>query len=119
MPIDDRYIDNNETIYFSESEYNSISAGTSLETKLSLRDIPELSGQSTIFINKIRFQVEGVCLSGSPGNSRGHMVCGIGPYGTSTVFDELEKYQQVKGWPLKMAKRFYYVPQNIVQIGLI
>ncbi len=105
----DYYVDNNETIYASEQEYNAILPGASLETKIGLQDLTDLTGQSTVFVNKIRFEFEGVCLDEGLNYSWGHFVCGIAPEGYSTTLSFFDRYQALKGWPFKMAKKYYHV----------
>ena len=108
----DYYVDNNETIYASENAYNAILAGNSLETKIGLQDLTDLTGQSTVFVNKIRFEFEGTCLDDEPNYSWGHIVCGIAPEGYATTLSFFDRYQTIKGWPFKMAKKYYHVANS-------
>lgn len=109
----DYYYDNNETIYASSSTAASTTvSGSTNQIDLGLQDLTDLSGQSTVFVNKVRFKVIGVALNGTGTGqdySYGHMVCGVIPADlVNTDFDLFEGYQDYKGWPLKMGKDFYY-----------
>lgn len=106
----DYYTDNNKTIYASEDDYSAlIPIGNSLETKLSLQDLTDLSGQSTVFVNWIRFEFKGtVATVATPAASaHGWMVAGIAPNGYATALSYYNRYQSIKGWPLKNSKRFF------------
>lgn len=105
----DYYVDDLEMIYASENAYNAILPGASMETKIGLQDLTDLSGQSTVFVNKIRFQFEGVCMDDGVNYSWGHMVCGVAPEGYGTTLSFFDRYQSLKGWPFKMAKKYYHV----------
>lgn len=109
----DYYYDVNETVYASSSiGAATITSGGTYQLDLGLQDLTDLSGQSTIFVNKVRFKVMGTALNGTgtgQGYSYGDMVCGIIPSDLlNTDFDLLSMYQDYKAWPLKMGKDFYY-----------
>lgn len=66
------YIDENETIYASEHIFvPSLVAGNNEQVWLGLADIPDLSGQSKVFINSVRCEWKGSASSGGAGESFG------------------------------------------------
>lgn len=102
----DYYIDDNETIYVSDRETLSLTPGNKGSIFCGIDDIDDLSGQSTVFLNKVRFHVSGwIDPDGSDlNNTFLFMLAGVipqGSYGTSTAPGKLEDYQELKGFPLK------------------
>lgn len=104
----DYYIDNNETIYVSQyADYTAgIAQGTADDVRISLSDIAALSGQSTWFINKVRFKFKGYSQPstvGTTGVVHGFHVAGVIPssYTTNGKFYHLGEFIDIKGWPLK------------------
>lgn len=111
----DFYVDDNETIYVSHSGYQTTSSGTSDQISLGLADLGELSGQSTIFINKIRFEINGYVGAGT-NETRGFMVAGVvrSDLVAGTNFDSYGDFQDVKGFPFKNSmKHFHALPQDV------
>ena len=109
----DYYYDVNETIYASSSIGAATTlAGSTYQLDLGLQDLTDLSGQSSVFVNKVRFKVIGTALNGTGTGadySYGHMVCGVIPSDLlNTDFDIFSMFQDYKAWPLKMGKDFYY-----------
>ena len=109
----DYYYDVNDTIYATSSiGAAGITAGSTYQLDLGLQDLTDLSGQSSIFVNKVRFKVIGTSLNGTstgPEYSYGHMVCGVVPSDLlNTDFDLLSVFQDYKAWPMKMGKDFFY-----------
>lgn len=102
-----KYIDENETIYvMARNSGNNLSNGSKSAIVIGLNDLGnELSGQSTVFVNKIRFAASGfIDPDGTDFNkSFCHFTCGIVPDNeyVSSNAPMLEDYQEVKGWPLK------------------
>lgn len=108
----DYYYDNNETIYASSEDYNaSIPVGNSAETKICLGDLTALSGQSTVFVNWIRFEFKGTLISDpNPiADAFGWMVAGVAPSGHAVALSYYNRYQAIKGWPFKNSKRFFSI----------
>lgn len=103
----DYYVDDNETIYASVHLANA-TAGSSPGHNItfSLDDLTELSGQSTVFVNSIKFKVD-MYNNSRDDVSDSVIFClgGIVPEGTIASFNSglarLEDYQAIKGWPLK------------------
>ena len=103
----DYYIDDNETIYVKDRQLSSgLANGSSSSLLTGLAEIPELSGQSTVFVNHIQFKASGfIDPDGTDFNrSFGEIVCGVVPvneYVASNAPDDLEAYQTIKGFVLK------------------
>lgn len=102
----DYYVDNNETIYACDASTIQVSAFTSDEMSFGLSDLAELPGQSTWFINHVRFHVRAfydVGSAGSTGQSLVQFVAGVVPRDivAGGVFETLKDYDTIKGWPLK------------------
>lgn len=112
----DYYYDVNETIYATDSGVSSLVAGSTTQRDLGLQDLTDLSGQSTIFVNKVRFNVIGTLVKGTglgQDYAYGHMLCGVIPSDlVNTDFDLFSSYQDYKAWPLKMGKHFYFQKEN-------
>ena len=102
----DFYIDENETIYVSDKAILTITPGNKGSLLSGFQYIGELIGQSTCFVNKVRFHVSGwIDPDGSDLNdTRMFMLAGVVPYQnftTSNAPGKLEDYQELKGFPLK------------------
>lgn len=104
----DYYIDNNETIYASHyvDHTSGINQGVARDVRLGLSDLAQLSGQSTWFINKVRFRVQGAfdpATVGTTGVVHGSYCAGVIPTSLTTNgrFWSLGEFIDVKGWPLK------------------
>jgi len=111
----DYYVDNNKTIYATQRAFTpALSGGNGFRTYLGLQDLTDLSGQSTIFVNWVRFEWSGHASQGGVGESYGSTFAGILPYDIASDAlshqqrKELDTFQDVKGWPIKNSKRFYY-----------
>lgn len=105
MAISNFYVDNNETVYAHYNNSVNLSAGTVGRLSQGLADIGELPGQSTWFINKIKFSFHGYfdLGSGSSPDSYCYFQAGIIPRDLSgTYVADLTDYHTIKGWPLKM-----------------
>ena len=103
----DYYIDDNETIYASVILAGATaSAGTGDNITFSIDDLTELSGQSTVYVNMVKFRFDAYNENRADvSKSIAYCVAGIVPVGTIPDFNnglaKLEDYQQIKGWPLK------------------
>lgn len=117
----DYYVDDNETIYVSQTNnFSNVSPASwtaNNYTHISLQDLTalaDLSGQSTVFVNKVvfKFQLQGNFGTGSPLTyGSGDFIAGIVPYdllGTDEFFT-LASFQDVKGWPIKGSRGYYFV----------
>ncbi len=111
----DYYVDNNKTIYATARVFNNgIVAGGAFRTYIGLQDLADLAGQSTVFVNWVRFEWQGHATNGGVGESYGHSVAGILPYdvaaaaAAATDYNKYEDFQEVKGWPIKNSRREYY-----------
>lgn len=111
----DYYVDNNETIYATQRSFvPTMAAGNQTKTYLGLADLTDLSGQSTMFVNWVRFEWWGHASQGGVGESYGHTVAAILPRSIGTAagaagnYHDLADFQVIKGWPIKNSKRFYY-----------
>ena len=108
----DYYYDNNETIYASEHFlFQNQAMGTNNQITLGLQDLTDLSGQSTIFVNKIKFKVRGsgIADSGTGTYCYGLMTAGIIPADLiNTDFELMQTYQDYRAWPIKLGKDFFY-----------
>lgn len=104
------YVDNNKTIYASVRTYQgSTLPGNSFRHSLTIDDLTDLSGQSTIFVNWLRFEFQGVVENGGLGFSYGHSIMGVVPKSAKTVaFEDYDDFMLYKGWPLKNSVRFYH-----------
>ncbi len=117
----DYYYDNNETIYATSGGVVTEASGGVTQTTLGLEDLTDLSGQSTVFVNKVRFKVVGTIEPGTGTGqdySYGHMVCGVIPADLkNTDFDVLSIFQDYRAWPLKMGKDFYFQREETMNAG--
>jgi hypothetical protein len=124
------YVDENKTIYAYQSlKQTNIPTGSSANVTLGLADMTDLSGQSTIIINKIHFGVTAFLDSATPADQMGScLVLGgitpegyISPSGGVSNLANLSDYQEIKGWPLKGVSKFLAsMPTNVVdQNGLV
>ena len=104
----DYYVDDNETVYATEDTLQFTGAGSSDQQSLGLSDLLELPGQSTWFINKVVFAYTGVCTGAVAGN--GYVVAGVvrRDLVAGTNFQSFGDFQDVKGFPLKGSKKFFY-----------
>lgn len=104
----DVYIDDNETIYASDYTLHVTASGTSDQTAIGLSDLVELPGTSKWFINKVVFAYQGNCTGASDG--RGHILGGVvrRDLVAGTNFDNYTDYQDIKGFPLKGSKKFFW-----------
>lgn len=111
MAITNFYVDNNETVYAHYTSSVNLSAGTVGRLSQGLADIGELPGQSTWFINKIRFSFHGLfsLAAGTAVESNCYFQAGIIPRDLSgSYIADLTDYQTIKGWPLKMCNGFVF-----------
>jgi hypothetical protein len=104
------YIDNNKTIYYSDQDYFSNLAAGTFKLTAGLSDITDLPGQSTWIVNKIKMGVHfNVDVDVSfAGACYGSTLAGIMPRGNTTIFNVLNDYLDVKGWPLKGSFRSWH-----------
>lgn len=104
------YVDNNKQIYATVRSFSpSTVAGASTKNSLKIADLADLSGQSTVFVNWLRFEYQGTAANGGVGESYGHMIAGIVPRAfTGSSFEWYTDFQNFKGWPLKNSVRFYH-----------
>ncbi len=105
----DYYVDNNGRIQVSVDQLDtSVTVGQKHRIHFALQNLTDLSGQSTVFVNKINFKVETVSPSGgSTDYFVGHILAGVIPQDlVSTNFSELSDYKTVKGWPIPMTKKY-------------
>lgn len=109
------YVDENKTIYaYNSSRVPGVSSGSSANLTLGLDDLTDLSGQSTIIINRIHFLVTGfVDSTVAPGTvSAFFALAGVAPAGYVSPspgisnLGNVSDYQEVKGWPLKGAHKY-------------
>ena len=113
MPIlADYYVDNNETIYASVRLFSpSTAASQHMHTYLDIGSLLTLTGQSTVFVNWLRFEFQGTVSNGGVGYSYGSMLSGIVPLSVSSASNprpDYVDYEDVKGWPFKNSKKMYY-----------
>ncbi len=108
----DWYVDDNETIYVTDyAQFDSFDGSDSRNLTWGLAEIVDLSGQSTVFLNKITFKLSGYIEPEDTCGSQPVAVfanCGIAPVdyldadeNPTNRLDYLSDYQDVKGWPLK------------------
>lgn len=104
------YVDNNKQIYVTRRSFSTqTSANQAMKNSLTIDDLTDLSGQSTVFVNWLRFEFQGTAETGGLGESYGHMICGIVPYSAKTTdFEWYGDFQTYKGWPLKNGVRFFH-----------
>lgn len=116
----DYYLDTNDTIYASErNTFASKSAATwsaSNYVYIGLDDLTggaDLSGQSSLFVNKVELkaQIQGLPPSSGPAYSYGTLLAGVVPKDkVATVeFKSFKSYEDYLSWPLKGSKKLYYV----------
>ena len=98
----DYYYDVNDQVYFADREFNlNITQNTGRGLAIGLGDLPELPGQSSLFINKVRFQFEGWGNTGGVAYSYGHMVAGVIPKDLAVNdFKYLQDFQDFMAWPM-------------------
>lgn len=103
----DYYIDDNETIYATVALAGATaSVGTGDNITFSIDDLTELSGQSTVYVNMVKFRFDAYNSNRADvSESMVYCVGGIVPDGTISDYNNglprLTDYQQIKGWPLK------------------
>ncbi len=109
------YVDDNKTIYAYESVKEiGVAPLSSGNVTLGLDDMTDLSGQSTIIINRVHFSVVGFIDGTATPNAVGAFFAlgGIAPIGYITPsggisnLGNVSDYQQLKGWPLKGVQRY-------------
>ena len=104
------YVDDNETIYLLDSiESTGLSGGNQVSLLSSMMTAPLdtlISGQSTVFINSLKFKLTAMMDPDGTDFNRTYFECcaGIvpsGKYVASNAPAQLSDYQEIKGWPLK------------------
>lgn len=107
MPLT-KYIDDNETIYVSDNlAFEHLTVTSQKNLLIGLADLgAELSGQSTVFVNSVRFSFSGNIDPdiSSDDYAYPYILCGVvpeGAYSTSSGPQTLDDYQEIKGFPLK------------------
>lgn len=109
------YYDTNKTIYSYHSVKElGVAAGSSANITLGLDDLTDLSGQSTIIINRIHFAVTSFVDSTVLPNTICSALClgGIAPAGYITAsgaisnLGNVSDYQELEGWPLKGVQKY-------------
>jgi len=125
------YVDENKTIYAYDSKRQlGVASGSSANITLGLDDLTDLSGQSTIIINRIHFLVTAFIDSTViPSTvSAFFALGGIAPAGFVSAsggvsnLGNVSDYQEVKGWPLKGVQKYGVARQDAlapVEQGLI
>lgn len=115
------YVDENKTIYAYVSDRETgVAQGSSANVTLGLDDLIDLSGQSTIIINRVHFSVTGfVDSTVTPNSVSAFFACAgvapagyISPTGGVSNLGNVSDYQEVKGWPLKGAHRYGVAKQD-------
>jgi len=116
----DYYIDDNETIYASDVDYTSTNTGLSDYVTLGLSDLTELPGQSTWFINKIHFQYRGFVQTPNS-EGYGHVLAGVvrRDITAATAYDNYSDFQDVKGFPLKGTKKYFWYVMDPANFGSV
>ncbi len=110
----DWYIDNNKTIYATSRSGNisGLTAGQTSSIYLGLPDITDLPGQSTVFVNWVRFEANITVQNGGVGESFGWSIASVLPYDLASAvgaaYPQYVSYLDLKGWPLKNSKRLYW-----------
>ena len=110
----DSYVDNTTRVIQASNWTwsNGLNAGVNMHTWISPRDVPNLSGTAKVFVNKVRFEFQGVVQNGGVGESYGFMVAGILPYDiasdVATDVDIWSDFDDLRGWPINLGKRFYF-----------
>lgn len=112
----DSYVDNTTRVVQASNWTASVGAGqpagSNLHTYLGPQDVPKLVGTSKVYVNKVRFEFQGIVVNGGVGESYGFMTCGILPYDIAsaigTAMPIWSDYDDVRGWPINMGKRFYF-----------
>ena len=106
----DAYVDENETIYYADKlRGQGLSANTAVSMFADINQNPLdtlISGQSTVFINSIKFKASAFIDPDSTdfNQTAAFMVAGIVPFDLFNIANgpnSLEDYQELKGWPLK------------------
>ena len=112
MPfLADYYIDNNGSIYASSKSFSSgVASGQSYRNWIGVSNISELSGQSTLYVNYVHAEFKGTASSGGTGESYGWTITGVLPQDVIALStpDTLASFQDLKGWPFKNSKKYYY-----------
>ncbi|AXH78486.1 MAG: hypothetical protein [Circular genetic element sp.] len=105
----DYYVDNNGRIQVCVDQLDtSVSVGGYHRIHLALSNLTDLTGQSTVFVNKLKFSMNTISPSGgSTDYFVGHILAGIIPLDMAgSNFDTLVDYKNVKGWPIPMSKQY-------------
>lgn len=105
----DYYVDNNGRIQVSVDQLDTdVSVGSHHRIHFALSNLGDLSGQSTVFVNKVSFKAE--CVSPSGGSTDyfvGHMMASVIPLDlVGTNYSSLTQLKNVKGWPIPMSKKY-------------
>lgn len=115
------YVDENKTIYaYTGDRRLGISSGSSGILTLGLDDLTDLSGQSTIIVNRIHFHAVGfVDSTVVPNNVQQFFALGgiapegyVSPSGGISNLGNVSDYQEVKGWPLKGVQKYNVARQD-------
>lgn len=115
------YIDNNDKIYYTDRLTFDNLGSASSQLSAGLADVAETPGQSTWLINKVQFgahiftDIDG-SLDGSP---YGSTLLGVLPYGEVGIFDGVDDYQNVRGWPLLGTWKSWAIPKLTTGAGVI
>lgn len=109
------YIDNNDKIHYSDRNQFTLLSSSSQQLTAGLEDIAALPGQSTWIINKIRFGCNLYTdIDGSFNTMQyGSVLLGIIPYDDGGVYDNLDDYQDVRGWPLLDTWKAWTIPKLV------
>ncbi len=121
----DIYIDDNETIYVYDTvRGDGLSGGSKVSLLTGLGDYPELSGQSTLFLNHVRFKATGFIDPDGTDFDETQAFClgGIVPsdkFTIATAPNTLQEYQDLKGFPLKgcFGNSAMMRPRSVAQSG--
>lgn len=124
------YVDTNKTIYaYHAVKQLGVATGSSANATLGLDDLTDLSGQSTIIINRIHFQVVSFVDATVAANSitSGFALGGVAPAGYISAsggvsnLQNVSDYQDLEGWPLKGVMRYLVskqpgaIPDNLMR----
>jgi hypothetical protein len=104
------YIDNNKTIYTQDKSLNiNITAGSYVNLSLGLQDIPQLSGQSTVYVNKVFAKFKGYAHSGGANQSYGSFTVGVVPEDIRNLpWTGLASFMDYQAFPLKNGSNYWW-----------
>ena len=123
MTHEDSYVDNTTGVIQASSRVallggGGTAPGTCYAVRLGAQDVTNLVGINEVFVNWVRFEFNGVGVTGGVGESHGFMVPGILPYdlaleganlaGPPAAYHLWSNYDDIRGWPLNRGKRYYY-----------